>query len=105
MLAEQYPKTRINSIYYQRTVRVFRFFYSSVCAFLKKKIIPHCPQHRNIIVELPKEVEDTNQYLGAHFYGRFLTNDPGSDRKVLIYEYKYASFGDPGEKSTSLFSP
>ncbi|KIM40817.1 hypothetical protein M413DRAFT_445622 [Hebeloma cylindrosporum] len=80
MLEETYPKTRVSSIYYQRT-------------------------HRNLIVELPSVVQDINQYLGAHFYSRFLTHDVDAHRQMIIYEYKYANFGDPGERNWSVGYP
>ncbi|KAF9476854.1 hypothetical protein BDN70DRAFT_881844 [Pholiota conissans] len=80
MLRGDYPGVGIQSLYYQRT-------------------------HRNIIVELPREVKDITNYLGRHFYSKFLTNSPLSEKYADIYEYKYATHGDPGEKNWSIGYP
>jgi hypothetical protein len=54
-------------------------------------------------VELPKEVDNTEQYLGAHYYSKFFLGVASSDEVAYIYEYNYTSFGDPTNKSVSEF--
>lgn len=50
-------------------------------------------------MELPKEVKDVEPFLGAHFYSKFFLNAELSDDVAYIYEYRYATFGDPARKS------
>ncbi|KAF8181804.1 hypothetical protein BJ912DRAFT_605061 [Pholiota molesta] len=80
MLRADHPGVGIQAMYYQRT-------------------------HRNIIVELPREVKDITNYLGRHYYSQFLTHSPLSEKYADIYEYKYSLHGDPGEKNWSIGYP
>ncbi|KAF8161575.1 hypothetical protein B0H34DRAFT_385155 [Crassisporium funariophilum] len=79
MLQDNYPGTRVNAIFYQRT-------------------------HKNIIVELPSNV-DITRYLGAHHYSKFLRYPPNDPRIAYLYEYRYSTFGNPGNKNWSDVSP
>lgn len=54
-------------------------------------------------MELPREVTDAEQYLGAHHYCRFYKDGPLSTEVAYMYEYKYATFGDPCDKSELRF--
>lgn len=54
-------------------------------------------------MELPKEIDDIEQYLGAHHYSRFFLGVASSDEVAYIYEYKYVNFGDPTDKSMLCF--
>ncbi|KAF9047804.1 hypothetical protein BJ165DRAFT_1122651 [Panaeolus papilionaceus] len=84
LLRVEYPKfARVKTVYYQKT-------------------------HHRFIIELPKEIEGIGRYLGAYHDQSFLKQ--GSAQKpnmqvVLLYEYKYASFGSPASTNWSEAYP
>ncbi|KJA20495.1 hypothetical protein HYPSUDRAFT_815524 [Hypholoma sublateritium FD-334 SS-4] len=68
-------------------------------------LIYHLFQHRNLIVELPREVTDISPYLGRHLHATFLLEGPLSEDFSEIYEYKYSRHGDPATKNWSVEFP
>ena len=55
-------------------------------------------------MELPREI-DIEKYLGAYHYSQFHnTISPDDTRTAYIYEYRYATFGNPGNKSKAYTS-
>lgn len=78
----------------------FRFPHSLYCSSALS-------QHRDIIVEVPTDIEDVSDVLGAHKSTMFLTDAYVTGRPEIanIFLYNFSLHGEPGAGNTSIDEP